>query len=75
MNFKQLESICKENETNNDLEELYTEYLEAKKVKTNFIYTLKKEIKEFSSKNKNILYEIMQESKNLLLYLSIHVKY
>ena len=74
MNFKQLESICKENETNNDLEELYTEYLEAKKVKTNFIYTLKKEIKEFSSKNKNILYEIMQESKNLLLYLSIHVK-
>jgi len=75
LNFKQLESICKENETNNDLEELYTEYLEAKKVKTNFIYTLKKEIKEFSSKNKNILYEIMQESKNLLLYLSIHVKY
>ena len=71
--YKIVESLCNNYDGNKDLEEVNNEFINACKVKNKFYDNLNKELKEFTGKNKLIFYDIIQDFKNLLLYLNLHV--
>jgi hypothetical protein len=71
--FNLIERTCRGDENGKELEEVRKEFNEAKEYKELYLKTLINEIKDFYSKNKQIISNILQELKNSILYMNLHV--
>lgn len=71
--FILVESTCKAAENTKEIEEVRREFEEAKEFKELYLKTLINEIRDFYSKNKHIISNTLQEFKNLIIYMNLHV--
>jgi len=55
-------------------EEIYEEYRKATVIRENFINIFFKEVKEFYEKHRTMCNDIVQEFKNMFMYLNLHEK-